>query len=548
MHLDLVLDNAVVITCDPARPRAGSIGIFGDRIVAVDEAGGLAGHDADRRIDLAGAVVVPGFNDAHNHMQFFGAGLNQVQLQPSVVRSVEEVVAAVGARAAQAPAGTWVLGTGYDHNKLAERRHPTRHELDPVTGDHPVALQHTSGHFTLVNTAAMRLARIGEVDVPPGGVVTVDADGVPTGLLEEQAQQLVRRLLEPHPLADLVANISAASDRYLAEGITSCQEAGVGGILGSVEPLEVAAYQRARASGGLRVRVTLMAAVETLHGAGHHGDDDEPFVLDLGLHSGFGDDHLRFGPTKIFADGSLMGRTAAMFVPYQGEPDNTGYFQMDEARLHSLILQAHRSGWQVATHAIGDRAVASVLDAYEEALRRHPRADARHRIEHCGMCRPSDVERIARLGVIPVPQGRFIGEIGDGMLGAIGEDRVADCYRQRSFLAAGAVLPGSSDRPVVQGAPLLGIHDLVNQRTSSGRPFNPAEALTAEQALAAFTVGSATAAFDEHRKGSLERGKLADLVVLDRDITAVEPDTIADTAVLATMVGGTFAYDTAGLT
>ena len=547
MRFDLVLDNASVITCDPSRPRAGSIGILGDRIVAVTGAGELAPSDTGRRIDLAGATVVPGFNDAHNHMQGFGASLTMLPLQHPVVRSVGDIVAAVAARAAEAPPGSWILGGGYDHNKLAEGRHPTRHELDPVSRDHPVALGHTSGHFTTVNTAAMRAARIGEVDVPEGGVVTVDADGTPTGLLEEQAQMLVRRLLQPHPVADLVASLTAASDRYLAEGVTSCTEAGVGGFLGATEPLEVAAYQQAVRNGGLQVRVTLMPSIDTLHGSEHHPDDDEPLVLDLGLHTGFGDDRLRIGPTKIFADGSLMGRTAAMFEPFEGEPGNAGYFQMDEGRLHSLILRAHRSGWQVATHAIGDRAVASVLDAYEEALRRHPRPDHRHRIEHCGVCRPADVARIARLGVVPVPQAHFIGEIGDGLLGALGERRAPDCYRQASFLAAGAVLPGSSDRPVVQGAPLLGIHDLVNQRTASGRPFNPQEALTAEQALHAYTVGSAYAAFDEQRKGSIEPAKLADLVVLDRDLTTVDPEAIAETRVLATMVGGTFAYDAAGL-
>jgi predicted amidohydrolase YtcJ len=201
----------------------------------------------------------------------------------------------------------------------------------------------------------------------------------------------------------------------------------------------------------------------------------------------------------------------------------------------------------VATHAIGDRAVASVLDAYEAALRLHPRTDHRHRIEHCGVCRSEDVARLARLGVIPVPQARFISEIGDGMLGALGERRAGDCYRQRSFLAAGAVLPGSSDRPVVQGAPLLGIHDLVNQRTSSGRPFNPHEALTAEEALHAYTVGSAFAAGAEGRKGSITPGKLADLVVLDRDVTAIDPEGIGETRVLATMVGGVVEHDAAGL-
>jgi predicted amidohydrolase YtcJ len=545
VHLDLVLDNAEIFTVDAARPRAGSVGIIGDRIVAVGGRGELGGHDAAATVDLQGRFVVPGFNDAHNHMQAFGATLGEVPLHPTAVGSVEEIVAAIGERVAERPAGTWVIGAGYDHNKLAERRHPTCHELDAVSPEHPVVLNHTSGHFATLNTAAMRLARIGEVDVPSGGVVAVDDEGRPNGLLEEQAQQLVRGLLHPRSVAGMVANLGAASDRYLAEGITSCQEAGVGGILGTAEPLELAAYQRARAEGRLRVRVSLMASVDALHGLDHHADDGAPFALDLGLHTGFGDDWLRIGPTKIFADGSLMGRTAAMFDDFEGEPGNNGYFQMPEERLHELILAAHRSGWQVATHAIGDRAVSSVLDAYEEALRRHPRDDHRHRIEHAGVCRHDDVARIARLGVIPVPQARFISEIGDGMLDAIGPTRAGDCYRERSFLDAGITLPGSSDRPVVNGAPLLGIHDLVNQRTGSGRSFNSHEALTVEEAIAAYTIGSTTAAFDEVRKGSIEPGKLADLVVLDRDLTSLEPDGIAETEVLATMVGGRFEFDAA---
>ncbi|MGH1489743.1 MAG: amidohydrolase [Acidimicrobiales bacterium] len=542
MRFDLVLDNANIITIDESRPRAGSIGIVGQRIVAVGEVGELADVQAGEAIDLGGKTVVPGFNDAHNHMQAFGAALNEVALGAEHVRSVEEIVSAIAERAQQTPEGVWVIGTGYDDNKLAERRHPTRYELDAVSPDNPVLLNHTSGHFCVVNTAAMRLARIGEVEVPEGGVVATGDDGLPNGLLEEQAQTLARTLLHPRAVADMVQNLGAASDVYLSEGITSCQEAGVGGILGIDEPLELAAYQRARAAGRLRVRVTLMPSVETLHGGGHHPDDDEPFALDLGLHSGFGDQWLKFGPVKIFADGSLIGRTAAMFDDFDGEPGNNGYFQMDEAKLHGLIIKAHRSGWQVATHAIGDRAVSSVLDAYAEAQQQLPRTDTRHRIEHCGMCRSEDVARIAELGVIPVPQGRFINEIGDGMLRAIGE-RAPDCYRQRSFLDAGVVLPGSSDRPVVAGAPLLGIHDLVNQRTDSDQPFNPHEAITAEEAIRSFSLHSAYAAFDEADKGSIEVGKLADLTVLDRDITNIDPSGIAETVVEGTMVGGRFEYE-----
>ena len=393
----------------------------------------------------------------------------------------------------------------------------------------------------------MQLARIGDVAVPEGGVVATDTEGQPTGLLEERAQQLVRHLLLPHPVEAMVDHLAAASRRYLSEGVTSAQEAGVGSLLGSPNPNELAAWQEARRRGVLRTRVTLMISAEALHHIDRHIDDPAGTSLDLGLHSGFGDDWLRIGPTKVFADGSLMGRTAAMFDDFAGEPGNAGYFQMAPDRLRAVIIDAHLAGWQVATHAIGDRAVATTLDIYEEALRLAPRADHRHRIEHCGVCRPGDVDRIAAMGVIPTPQARFISEIGDGMMDALGPDRVANCYRQRSFVEAGIVLAGSSDRPVVNGAPLLGIHDLVNQRTAEGRDFNPHEALEPEQALRAYTLGSAYAAFDEHRKGSLTPRKLADVVVLDQDPTTVDRDGIADTRVVATMIGGQFAHDPQGL-
>jgi predicted amidohydrolase YtcJ len=228
--------------------------------------------------------------------------------------------------------------------------------------------------------------------------------------------------------------------------------------------------------------------------------------------------------------------------PYDGDGDGNGegrgYLQADAAELQATIIAAHRSGWQVATHAIGDLAIDVVLDAYERALEEFPRRDPRHRIEHFAVVQPRQVARAAGLGVIAVPQGRFATELGDGMLAAVGPARHDWLYRQRSLLEAGMVLPGSSDRPVVAGAPLLGIADMVNRRTASGAPFNPGEAITAQQALHAYTRGSAYASRQEHVKGSIAPGMLADLVVLSEDPTAVSPERIAGLAVLATIVDG----------
>ena len=541
---DLALVNANVLTMDPdplARPRASAVTIAGGRIEALD----VSPAGADRVIDLRGATVLPGFHDAHNHMIGFGMSLAEVDLRSSAAGSLDELYAAVARRAETTAPGGWVVGSGYDQNKIGA--HPHRDALDRAAPGRRVWLRHTSGHMCVVNSLV--LADLG-LDMAgmdlPGGRVATDADGRPVGLLEERAQLLVGSLVYPYPLAELTEAIGRAAAQYLREGITSCTEAGIGGGWVAHSPAELAAYQAARDQGNLGVRVELMAASEVLHSLGAHADDGLVAGLDLGISTGFGDDWLRLGAVKVFADGSLVGRTAALHEPYAGDGADgggRGYLQADAAELQATIIAAHRSGWQVATHAIGDLAIDVVLDAYERALAEYPRRDPRHRIEHFAVVQPGQVARAAGLGVIAVPQGRFATELGDGMLAAVGPARHDWLYRQRSLLEAGMVLPGSSDRPVVAGAPLLGIGDMVNRRTASGAPFNPGEAITASQALHAYTRGSAYASRQEHVKGSIAPGMLADLVVLSEDPTAVSPERIAGVAVLATIVDGQCRYD-----
>jgi predicted amidohydrolase YtcJ len=535
---DLALVNANVLTMDPSRPRAASVAVAGGRITALDE----IPPGAERVVDLRGATVLPGFHDAHNHMIGFGMSLGEVDIGSPPVGSLDELYEAIARRAEATAPGEWVIGSGYDQNKLGGH-HPHRDALDRAAPGHRVWLRHTSGHMCVVNSLV--LADLG-IDAAatevPGGRVATDSGGRPTGLLEERAQLLVGSLVYPYPLAELTDAIARAAEQYLKEGVTSCTEAGIGGGWVAHSPAELAAYAAARDQGRLGVRVELMTAGEVLHPLGAHADDGLVAGLDLGITTGFGDDWLRLGAVKIFADGSLVGRTAALHDPYH-RSDGAGYLQGDADALRAAIIAAHRSGWQVATHAIGDRAVDLALDAYADALERYPRRDPRHRIEHFAVVQPRQVARAAELGVIAVPQGRFAAELGDGMLAAVGPDRHAWLYRQRSLLEAGMVLPGSSDRPVVAGAPLLGIDGMVNRRTSSGAPFNPGEAVTAEQALRAWTCGSAYASRQEHVKGSIAPGMLADLVVLSEDLTAVSPERIAGLEVLATITGGQPRYD-----
>lgn len=526
MKVDAIYENAQV------NGHNSALAVLHGRIVALGE--DAAALSTGRRVDLGGAFVVPGFHDAHNHMAHFGIGLAEVQLGADVCKTVDDVYDAIARRAAELPPGTWIVGRGYDQNKLVGG-HPTRHGLDRAAPGYPVRVKHTSEHMTVVNTRVLDLLDLD--NVPPGGDVVLDADGSPTGLLREQAQLLLRPFIYPVEVETVVDGLAKASRQYLSEGITSVQEAGIGGGLVGQTPIELAAYQLARDRGVLGVRSTLMVASAMLHDL----PEDTGFGLDLGLRTGFGDDWLRIGAMKVFADGSLIGRTCAMHEPFAGERDNVGYFQTPEDELARTILLAHRAGWQIATHAIGDRAITVVLDAYEAALAKYPRADHRHRIEHCAVLQPAELTRLAGLGLIASPQGRFVNEIGDGMRAALGPEREAWCYRLRSVLDAGCVLPGSSDRPVVQGAPLLGIADMVRRRTSSGELLGPDERLTPSQALRAYTYGSAYAAFREQDLGTLEVGKLADFAVLSADLT--DEASLDDVSVLATAVGGTLAYE-----
>jgi predicted amidohydrolase YtcJ len=538
---DLLLANGNVLTMDPVRPRAAAVAVSGGRIVGVyDGQPDLSGNNV---VDLRGATLIPGLHDAHNHMIGFGLTLTEVDLR---VTSLGELYERVAGRANQTAAGEWVVGSGYDQTKTGG--HPHRDVLDEIAPGRRVWLKHTSGHMCVVNSLV--LADLGIGTVAPqvdGGRVTTDGGGRPTGLMEERAQELVGELTHPYPVAALADAVAGAGRQYLREGITSVTEAGVGGGWVGHSPVELAAYQAARDQGRLHVRVELMVISDALHALGAHPADGMELGLDLGLRTGFGDDWLRLGPMKIFTDGSLIGRTAAMSAPFDGEPPdgNRGYLQADAAELTATIVAAHRAGWRVAAHAIGDRAIDLALDAFDTAAK-YPRPDPRHRIEHFAAARPDQVIRASERKVVAVPQGRFATEFGDGMMAAAGPRRHSWLYRQRSLLEAGLVLPGSSARPVVAGAPLLGIHDMVNRRTASGAPFNAGEAITAEQALRAYTYGSAYASKAEHHKGSIEPGKLADFTVLSEDPTAVASDRIAGLQVLATIVDGEIRYD-AGL-
>lgn len=546
LEIDLLLRDADVLTLDAARPRGRAVAVHHGRVLAVSEDGELpAGVRARRVVDVGGATVVPGFDDAHQHTAWYGQSLAEIPL--AGLGDLDALYDAVAARAAALPADAFVVGSGYDDVALGGS--PDRRALDRAGGGRPVWLKHRSGHVCAVSTEV--LVRAGVLDrdteVPAGGVVVRDATGDPTGVLLEAAQALAGDLLRPYPVAELADAVAAATAVFAREGLTHVTEAGVAGGWIGRSPRELAAYQLARERGDLAVRVDVMPEVSVLHDVpGGPGR-----ALGLGLRPGLGDHELRIGPAKIFFDGALSSRTAAMRKPYV-DRDHAGYLGDDPEVLHRGLVEAVAGGWPVAAHAIGDRAVDAALAAFADAGTRPWTGvrPPRHRLEHAGVVDDDALHRMAALGVTPVPQARFLHEIGDSMAAAVGDDRAELLYRHASFLRAGLRVPASSDRPcVADGHPLRGMRSMVQRQTAAGRTLGPDEAVGAETALRAYTVDAAWVAGDEDVRGRLAPGFLADLVVLGDDVTRVDPDRIGDVEVVATLRGGraTHGADTLGL-
>jgi hypothetical protein len=524
--IDRLLINGRILTMDPAQPEVESLATKDSRIVfagsnqAAEHLAGVAGEV----VDLRGRTVLPGFIDAHIH--FLEYGLSLAQLDLTGARSIEEMVQKIAEKASGTRAGMWLRCWGYDDNKLAERRHPTRWDLDKATENHPVLLKHVSGHMSVLNSKAIELAGISrDTPDPQGGRVDRNPDtGEPSGLLLETAQDLIQAALPKYSLDEMCEGLRLASEKAAQYGITSIHDPGI-------DAEQFKAYQRALESGHLKTRAYLMIKHESL-----------PSFESTNVVTGLGDEWLRIGPVKIFADGSLIGRTAAMFEPFENEPGNAGMPTWTQEQLDAAVEEAHSKGFQLAVHAIGDRGISMVLDAFGKALKKIPRRDHRHRIEHCGVLNAQLMGRIAEMNVIVATQPRFIVELGEGFERALGE-RISLTYPFKSLIGSRVRVAGSSDCPVVPCPPLWNIYAAVTRKTEIGRVLVQAERVTPEEAIKMFTVEAAYASFEEDMKGSLSVGKLADYVILSGNPLSTDPDRIKDLRVLATVVGGKVVYE-----
>lgn len=526
-YADLILTNGRIWTGSPAQPQAEALACVGNRIAAVGSAADIGkwAGPRTRTVDLAGKLVVPGFNDAHVHFYTGGAHLASVQLRDA--RSEAEFRDRIRQFAAGLPKGRWVLGGDWDHENWTPARLPTRELIDEAAGDHPVFVNRLDGHMSLANTAALTLAGItrGTPD-PPGGTIVRDAGGEPTGILKDAAMDAVNRVI-PEPSEDEIADGVRAAMRYAAEnGVTSVQDM-------SASPEVFRVYQRLLQRGELTVRVSA-----------HQPLAHWKRLADVGLLAGFGGPLLHLGGLKGFADGSLGSTTALFFEPYADAPATSGLANdemIPESKMFQHIGDADRAGLQIAVHAIGDKANHLILNMFEEVANQNGARDRRFRIEHAQHLRAADIPRFAKLHVIASMQPYHAIDDGRWAEKRIGPERAKTTYAFRSLLDAGAVLAFGSDWHVAPMEPIMGIYGAATRRTLDGKHPNgwiPEQKITVAEALRAYTWGSAYASFEEGIKGTIEPGKLADIAVLSSDILTIDPAAIEKAKVVMTVFDG----------
>jgi predicted amidohydrolase YtcJ len=534
---DLVLKNGNIYTVNDKQPHAEAVAVKGDRIVFVGssaEAQKYIGKNT-RVVDLHGNTVVPGLTDAHHHLS--GVGFREMTLNLEGVTSLEDFLAKVKARVDQAKPGEWVTGRGWIETFWKPPVFPTRWDLDRVAPNNPVILTRADGHGTVVNSAALKIANVSkDTPSPFGGEISKDKEsGEPNGMLLDAASGLVRRHLPPTSAADAEQAVILGVKRDVELGW--CQVQDPGGTYAEVD-----IFKKLYSEGKIKLRI-----YKVLSGPGKEAQR----LLSEGPIIGAFDNRLTVRTIKLYADGSLGSRSAALLEPYADAPDTSGFLTIKEEVLLPLLQEALRKGIQIETHAIGDRANRFILDAYERAFKAVPPEqrkvrEPRWRDEHTQIVNPADIPRFASLGIIPSMQpSHAIGDLHFAP-SRLGIKRLEGAYAWQSLLKSGAIIPGGSDAPVERGEPMIEFYAAVARkdiRGFSGEGWHPEEAVTREQALKMFTIWAAYAAFEEKLRGSIEVGKLADFTILSADIMKIPEAEILKTRCVMTIIGGEVAYE-----
>jgi len=533
---DLIITNAKIWTGDKAHPTAQAVAVIGDRIVAV-------GSNSDveilrgagtKTIDSAGKLLIPGFNDAHVHFVTAGTRLNQIQLNDAT--SMGEFTRRIADRAKMTPKGEWIEGGDWDETKWTPAKLPTKDAIDSVTPDTPVFLEHHDGHMALANSVALRLAGVtAQTPDPPGGTIVRDAEGNPTGALKDAARNVVLKVIPPSSHDQRLQAMRRSLERAAELGVTSVQDMN---DENSDSFADIRGYGELLQNGELTARVYVAPAIS-----------DWEKQAKVGIRHAFGSSYLRIGATKGFADGSLGSSTAYFFDPYNDDPNNSGLLgeQMHPlSQMREWMMQADAAGLQICTHAIGDRAVSTVLDLYTDVVKAHRGMERRFRIEHAQHVTAKDFARFSQLDVIASVQPYQAIDDGRWAEVRIGHDRASRTYAFRTFLNHGVHLAFGTDWPYAPLDPMLTVYAAVTRATPDGKNPNgwfPEQKLTVAEAVEEYTTGSAYAEFQEKEKGSITPGKLADMVLLSDDIFTIDAVKIRDVKVIKTIVGGRVVWD-----
>jgi len=518
---DFIVVNARVYTVDDAMPRAEAFAVQNGRFSAVGSSSEIRNLAAagTRVVDAAGMTITPGFIDTHCHP----SGVQEISGVNVNLRTVAEVKEALRRKAASTPPGFWVTGYMYDDTKLDRPVH--RRDLDEAVPDHPASVGHRGGHTGVYNSRAFALAGVTAATPDPEGGRFYRENGELTGKVAERARGVFNRIgmREPVTRETRQKGVEFIAQQMTAAGLTSVHQTGGGAT-------ELTALQDAYAAGSLRFRMYFFprgAMFDTLRQAG--------------VRTGFGDEWLRIGAVKYGADGSASERTMRMSTPYVGRPDDYGILTMSPEEIHQAVEVAHRAGFQIGIHANGDVTIGYVLDAYERVQREFPRADARHRIEHCSLVNPQLLRRIRDAGVIPTPFYTYVYYHGDKWA-EYGPEKMRWMFAHRSFLDHGIPVAGASDYMPGPYEPMMALQSLVTRTDYAGRAWGPNQKVTVDEALRICTLNGAYASFEEAMKGSIAAGKLADYVMLGDDPHTVDPARLADIRIVATVVGGRTAY------
>jgi predicted amidohydrolase YtcJ len=528
---DLIVTNARIHTVDASRPLAEAMAVRGGRVVFVGSTrGALTTRGPQTRIlDAGGAAIIPGIADAHAHLLGLGMGLRSVNLQGT--KSYDDVIARVVERAKELPAGSWVIGRGWDQNDWPDTRLPTHEALSRAVPNHPVWIERVDGHASLANAVAIRISGVtAATKDPDGGKVERFANGEPSGVFIDNAEGLVGRRVPQPTRDDMRDGVQRALREVNRFGLTSVHDAGV-------DAATIDIYEELARAGQYSLRNYVMLA-----GADSVLDRFMKRGPQLGLH----DNRIWIRSVKLLVDGALGSRGAALLDPYTDAPDNSGLIRVQPSRIQDVATRALRSGFQLNVHAIGDRGNRLVLDAFEAALKQVPASDHRFRIEHAQILHHDDIPRFAQLDVIPSMQATHQTSDMYWAPNRLGYARTLGAYAWRSLLNTGVIIPNGTDFPVEAVNPFFTFHSSVTRQDSDNYPVGgwfPQERMTREEALKSMTLWPAYAAFQERDMGSLSAGKLADFVILDRDIMTVAPELLAGTQVVATYLSGRPVYE-----